>query len=167
MAETFAPLEGVQVAHTLSTSIPGTERKGRPVEFGLAEKEHLLDLIANGAGNDKACREVGICRATLYRTLSRDPAFSEAYDAAKRGAVDAIVDHCEELAERALHAQTGAEVAGIALAIKFGMWRAGRIAPRRWGDRADVHITTTVSMDETEMAKRVAFLEALRGSSSE
>ncbi len=155
------PRENSPVEHTLSALLLA-DRGGRPVEFGPEEKEHLLDLIAGGAGNDRACREVGICRATLYRTLSRDPAFSEAYDAAKRGAVDAIVDHCEELAERAEHAETGAEVAGIALAIKFGMWRAGRIAPRRWGDRAEVHITTQVSMDETEIAKRVAFLEALQ-----
>ena len=137
------------------------DQGGRPSEFGPDGREHLLELLAGGMGNDKACREVGICRATLYRTLSRDPDFCAAYDAAKRGAVDALVDEGEELAERALHAQTGVEVAGIALRIKFLWWKAGRIAPRRWGDRAEVHITTSVSDDPQEAAKRLAFLEAL------
>lgn len=144
------------------TELKEIDQGGRPIEFGPEQREHLLELLAGGVGNDRACREVGICRATLYRTLARDPAFGEAYDAAKRGAVDALVDEAEELAERALHAKTGVEVAGIALMIKFLWWKASRLALRRWGDRAEVHITASVSDDPQDMAKRVAFLEALR-----
>jgi hypothetical protein len=139
---------------------------GRPVEFGSAQRQQLLDLLAGGIGNDKACQEVGICRATLYRTLSREPEFRERYDSAKLGAVDALVDAAEDLACQALHAQTGTQVAGIAVTIKFLLWKAGRLVPRRWGKKTSVHVTSIVSHTDTEMAKRLAFLEALGSPSS-
>lgn len=52
---------------------------------------------------------------------------------------------------------------GIKVFTDFKKWQAARLAPQRWGEKSNVTITTAISDDPVEMAKRVAFLEALQG----
>lgn len=144
---------------------PTVDQGGRPIEFGPRQRKRLLALLTGGMGNDTACRKVGICRATLYRTAQLDPAFADAYEAAKRFASDALVEEADALAHQALHATSGVEVAALSLKIKFLWWKAERIAPQRWGRKAKVHAAPRPTGDETDLAKRLAFLEALAHSS--
>jgi hypothetical protein len=138
--------------------------RGRPPTLSADDKDLLLEAIAGGMSNTKACRSLGIESSTFYLTLGREPDFMERYQAAKAGAVDAVVDEAEEAAERAQTAETGAQVAGIKVFTDFKKWQAARLAPQRWGEKASVHITGQIATDDQEMAKRVAFLEALGGS---
>lgn len=137
--------------------------RGRPPALSADTKDLLLEYIAGGMSNTEACRMMRIEPSTFYLTLNREPDFMEKYQAAKAGAVDAVVDEAEDAARKAQTAQSGAEVAGIKVFTDFKKWQAARLAPNRWGEKASVHVTGTVSTDETEMAKRVAFLEALNG----
>lgn len=135
--------------------------RGRPPALSADDKDLLLEAIASGASNTKACRDLGIEPSTFYLTLNREPDFMEKYQAAKAGAVDAIVDEAQEAARDARKAQSGAEVAGIKVFVDTQKWVAARLAPNRWGEKASVTVTSQVSDDTTEMAKRVAFLEAM------
>ena len=94
--------------------------------------------------------------------LSRDPEFRERYEIAKAAAVDALIDRAEEAAEQALNAESGARVAGIKVYIEH-LWRkASRIAPQKWGERPSVAVVVNDVYDDQEMAKRLAFLNALQ-----
>lgn len=133
---------------------------GRPVVFTAEMKEDFLEALAMGRGNLAACRVVGIARPTLHLHLARDADFRERYQEAKRLAVDVLLDEAGELAEKAAHATTLLEVAGLKLRIHFLWWQAARIAPRRWDKRA-VGVTMSEADAALDLAKRAAFLEAL------
>jgi hypothetical protein len=139
------------------------DRGGRPVIFDEQMKADFLEQLASGLSNGEACGKIGISRPALHWHLSRDPEFREQYEIAKAAAVDALIDRAEEVAESAVNAETGAQVAGAKVLVDH-LWRkASRIAPHRWGERPSVAVVVNDVMSEQEMAKRVAFLEALRG----
>lgn len=142
-------------------------RMGRPPTLSADDKDLLLEYIAGGMSNSKACRMLHIEPSTFYLTLGREPEFMERYQAAKAGAVDAVVDEAEEAAEKAMTAETGAQVAGIKVFTDFKKWQASRLAPQRWGEKASVHVTGAIAGDDQEMAKRIAFLQALQGGQDE
>jgi hypothetical protein len=139
----------------------GQNRVGRPPTLSADDKDLLLEYIAAGMSNRKACHEMRIETSTFYLALHREPEFMERYHAAKASAVEALVDDGEDAAERAELAESGAKVAGLKVRADYKFRMASRLAPQRWGEKASVHVTGAVITDETEMAKRVAFLEAL------
>jgi hypothetical protein len=136
---------------------------GRPTAFTPDTKDLILEYIEAGYSNTKACQMVGVDVSNLYLTQSRDPEFREKYDAAKAAAVDAMVDEAEEAAQDARRAENGHQVAGAKVFADFKKWQAARLAPNRWGDKAQINITTQLDSSDQEMAKRIAFLEALNG----
>jgi len=135
---------------------------GRPVRFDAGMRQAFLEALASGLSNAEACRTAGIALATLHWHIGRDPDFREQYETAKAASVDALVDRAEEAAERALTAETGAQVAGIKILVDH-LWRkAGRIAPQKWGERPAVAVMVNEVSSDQEVAKRLAFLEALQ-----
>jgi hypothetical protein len=140
---------------------------GRPVIFDSDMKERFLEHLCSGLSNAEACAATGIARPTLHLHLSRDADFRERYEMAKAAAVEALIDLAEEAAESAPRAETGAQVAGIKVYVDH-LWRkASRIAPHRWGERPSVAVVVNDIYDDQELAKRLAFLEALRGTNAE
>lgn len=137
---------------------------GRPTVFTPDTKDLILEYIEAGHSNHEACRMVGHPHQNFYLTLSRDPEFRERYERAKSAAVDALVDVGEQATAQALTAESGAQVAGIKVFADYKFKMASRLAPQRWGEKSSVHVTGQISDDPQEMAKRVAFLEALGGS---
>lgn len=137
---------------------------GRPTVFTPDTKDLILEYIEAGRSNHEACRMVGVDASNLYLTISRDAEFRDRYERAKAGAVDALVAEGELAAERAPTAETGAQVAGLKVLADYKFKMASRLAPQRWGEKSSVHVTGAISDDPQEMAKRVAFLEALGGS---
>lgn len=137
--------------------------RGRPPAISADAKDLVLEAIGSGMSVRKACKSVGVEVATWFLTLGREPELVERYNAARAASVDALVEDAEEAAEDARRAENGHQVAGAKVYIDHKRWMAGRIAPNRWGEKAMVHVTGQILTDETEMAKRVAFLQALNG----
>lgn len=125
------------------------------------DKDILLEYIEGGLPVRKACSMAGVDVSTFYLALNRDPNFSERYEAAKVAGVDALIHDGEEAAERAPTADSGHQVAGLKLLADYKFRMASRIAPTKWGEKAQVQVNGAIVMDDVEMAKRVAFLEAL------
>jgi len=140
---------------------------GRPTVFTPDVKDLILEYIESGMSNQEACQMLGHPHQNFYLTLSRDPEFRERYEQAKAAAVEALVDEGERATAQALSAESGAQVAGIKVFADYKFRMASRIAPQRWGEKAQVHITGQIQADDQEMAKRVAFLEALQGGDDE
>ncbi len=137
---------------------------GRPTVFTPDTKDLILEYIEAGHSNHEACLMVGHPHQNFYLTLNRDPEFRERYERAKAAAVDALVDAGEQATAKALTAETGAQVAGIKVFADYKFKMASRLAPQRWGEKSQVNVTTQIGDDPSEMAKRIAFLEALGGS---
>jgi hypothetical protein len=141
------------------TLIPN--KGGRPVEFGPELRIQLLDLLMAGRSNGEACELVGISRDTLHRTIAKDTAFREAYQQAKVLSVDTLIDEADRLADMALKVESGAQAAGIKIALDHAWRKASRIAPQRWGERPAVAVVVNEISGDQEVAKRLAFLQAL------
>jgi len=139
------------------TLIPN--KGGRPVEFGPELRIQLLDLLMAGRSNGEACELVGISRDTLHRTIAKDTAFREAYQQAKVLSVDTLIDEADRLADMALKVESGAQAAGIKIALDHAWRKASRIAPQRWGERP-AGVVREIAGDQ-EVVKRLAFLQAL------
>ena len=139
------------------------KKMGRPATLSADDKDLILEYIESGMSNDAACGMVHVVPATFYLTLNREPEFLERYQVAKANAVEAIVDEAEAAARSAWNAKSGHEVAGAKVFSDFKKWQAARLAPNRWGEKAQVQVTGAITMDDTEMAKRAAFLAALNG----
>jgi hypothetical protein len=140
---------------------------GRPTVMTPDTKDLLLEALESGLPVRKACRSVGIDPEGFYLALSRDPEFNERYERAKALAVDAIVHDAEDQAEKALAAENGTQVAAAKVYIDHKWRMASRIAPQKWGEKASVHVTGQISDDPQELAKRLAFLQALQGGEDE
>jgi hypothetical protein len=139
------------------------KQRGRPTVMTPDTKDLLLEAIESGMSNRAACATLGVEPQTLYLTLSRDPDFFDRYQAVKAVAVDAMVDEAEEAAQDARRAENGHQVAGAKVFADFKKWQAARLAPQRWGDKSTMTLTTQLDSSDQEMAKRIAFLEALNG----
>jgi hypothetical protein len=136
---------------------------GRPTVFTPDTKDLLLEYIAAGYPVRRACGMLGVDPQGFYFSLGRDPEFNERYEAAKATAVDALVHEGEAVLENALTAENGAQVASSKNLADYKWRMASRIAPQKWGDKATVNVTGSITMDDTELAKRAAFLAALNG----
>lgn len=135
---------------------------GRPPALSPEMQDHLLGMIEQGRGNREACSALGINPDTLYATIARDLDFSDRYQAAKRASVDALVDQARDVNAQALAAESGAAVAAHKHLADALRWEAARRAPQRWGEKAIVEVTGGVDLsDREELAKRLAFLEAM------
>ena len=140
-----------------------SNKVGRPTVFTPDTKDLILEYIEAGMPNHEACRMVGHPHQNFYLTVNRDPEFRERYERAKAGAVDAAVDAAEREAEKALTAENGTQVAAAKVFIDHKWKMASRLAPNRWGEKASITVNSQVSDDPQELAKRLAFLQALNG----
>jgi len=138
-------------------------KMGRPTVFTPDTKDLLLEYLAGGYPVRKACRMLGVDPQGFYLALGRDPEFSERYEAAKAAAVDALVHDGEEAVERGELAEVGHKVQALKNLADYKFRMASRIAPQKWGDKSTVQLTTQLDSSDQEMAKRIAFLEALNG----
>jgi hypothetical protein len=140
---------------------------GRPTVFTPDCKDLILEYIEAGYSNEDACSMVGLPHQNFYLTISRDQSFRERYEAAKAVAVEAVVDAADREASKVLTAENGTQVAAAKVFIDHKWKMASRLAPQRWGEKASVHVTGQISDDPQELAKRLAFLQALQGGEDE
>ena len=70
-----------------------------------------------------------------------------------------LIDEADRLADMALKVESGAQAAGIKIALDHAWRKASRIAPQRWGERPAV-VVREIAGDQ-EVVKRLPFLQAL------
>lgn len=140
-----------------------SKKIGRPTVFTPDCKDLILEYIEAGYSNEDACSMVGLPHQNFYLTISRDQSFRERYEAAKAVAVEAVVDAADREASKVLAAENGTQVAAAKVFIDHKWKMASRLAPNRWGEKASITVNSQVSDDPQELAKRLAFLQALNG----
>ena len=138
--------------------------RGRPPAMSPEIQDEILEHLEAGKGNREACQMVGISHECLYSTIARNAEFADRYRQAKQAAVDALVDEANNVNRLALGAETGAAVAAHKHLADALRWEASRRVPQRWGEKASVELTGRVDItDQQELAKRLAFIEAMTG----
>lgn len=94
----------------------------------------ILERVAEGMTVPQACDLPGLpCQTTVYAWLARDPEFLAAYRRARLCQAHRRFDQVWEIAEAA----TSATATVARLQIGAAQWQAGRLAPTKYGARAE------------------------------
>lgn len=97
--------------------------------------DRILLRLENGESLNKITAEDGYPRqATVYRLLEADPVFSEKYARARARQADTIAEEALQSAITAVDPATGR------LAFDARRWFAGKVAPKKWGERNTVDL---------------------------
>jgi hypothetical protein len=115
----------------------------------MLEKQHMItwttettnqicELIESGKSINSFAGKKGMPSApSIYRRMVKDPEFAALIQTARAAQQEAEMDKCIQLADSA----TPETVHVIRLQIWARQWRASRLFPKRWGDKASMEIT--------------------------
>ena len=108
---------------------------GRPTLRTPKLEAEILDRLANGESLYQVAESPHMpVRQTIMRWAREDEDFRYRYARALESGSDAQVDDCGRIAREE------PDVNRARLIIDTAKWRAGRIAPQRWGDRSAVQM---------------------------
>lgn len=128
--------------------VPG--RPGRPAVFRTQEEEReTLDRIflrlVLGETMTTVCKDLGIDRSTIWRRITANPGFRDAYKRARELQAHALVDRALEIAaDSSKDTYIDSEgrrridhdnISRAKLRVNFIKWFAGKIAPHIYGNR--------------------------------
>ncbi len=137
-----------------------TKRKiGRPSKYSDEMAEEICEKIANGRSLRSICAEDGMpTTSTVCKWLIENKEFSEQYARAREKQADYFAEEIIEIADSA-EAESAA-VSKAKLQIDARKWAASKIAPKKYGDKAELDVKSsdgsmrpTVRLDADEYRK--------------
>ena len=153
---------------------------GRPPEFTQEIADNICEWLADGKSLKSFCRQDGSPRAsTVFRWLA-DPryvSFRDQYAKARDCLADTYFEDAVEIAddgsndwilnndpENPGYRLNGEHVQRSRLRVDTRKWAAGRLAPKKYGDKITTELTgkdggpiETVDLSPLEAARRIAF----------
>jgi len=128
---------------------------GRPTDYSDKIAARICARIAAGESVRTICRDEDMPGAsTVFLWLSKHEGFVEQYARAREAQADAIMEDILDIADDATNdwmERRGEEDAGWALngehiqrsklRVDARKWMAGKLAPKKYGDRASVELT--------------------------
>jgi len=122
-------------------------------------KSAILVLLAEGESLRGICRSEGMpAISTVMKWVSEDGEFSEQYARAREAQADLIFEALDDVSEEAEMATNPVKVAGLRLKADNIKWKLARMSPRKYGDKVGVEHSGSVTLFDSEQAKRMAAL---------
>lgn len=132
-------------------------KPGRPSSYSDEVAEIICDRIAQGESLGAICADHGISPNTVRRWLDAESAFSARYARARQMQAEVLAEKIRSVADLC----TTETAAGDRVKIGAYQWLAGRLDPKRWGDRVEnvvvgqdggpvVHEVRRVIVDKSE-----------------
>ena len=109
---------------------PAPEGKRRPADTDLPA---LIDLVSEGASLRAACRQLGLHTPSTHTWLDGDDSRREQYARAREQRADLIAEQVMTVAQGTLAGRIESDRARVA--IDAFKWTAGKMAPKRYGDK--------------------------------
>ncbi|WP_192798260.1 terminase small subunit protein [Brucella intermedia] len=132
-------------------------KTGRPTKFSQALADAICERIADGDSLRTICDEEGFpARSTVFKWLSENKGFSDQYAHAREEQADSLFDEILSIADDGRndwmekHGKEGENIGwqenGEALRrsqlrIDARKWMAGKLRPKRYGDRTQMELT--------------------------
>ncbi|MCI0998947.1 terminase small subunit protein [Ochrobactrum sp. C6C9] len=132
-------------------------RPGRPTSFTQEIADAICERLADGDSLRTICDEEDFpARSTVFKWLSQNKAFSDQYARAREEQADALFDEILSIADDGRndwmekHGKEGENIGwqenGEALRrsqlrIDARKWMAGKLRPKRYGDRTQMELT--------------------------
>ena len=134
----------------------------------------VLDLLAQSGSLRRVCREIGVSRNSIIPwVVDNTEGFGDAYARAKEHGIDTLVEETLDIADDGSNdymetehgpALNSESIQRSKVRVETRRWLAERLAPRRYGLRQGLDVTSsdgTLQMDDTARSARVAQLVAL------
>ncbi len=124
------------------------------VEFSQEIADLICERIANGESLRAICSEDDMPnKATVFRWLSADSAFSDQYARARETQADSLFDEILTIADTPMEGQrtkvtdkgiettTGDMIEHRRLQVDARKWMAGKLQPKKYGDKITQELT--------------------------
>ena len=134
----------------------------------------VLDLLAQSGSLRRVCRELRVSRNSIIPwVVDNTEGFGDAYARAKEHGIDTLVEETLDIADDGSNdymetehgpALNSESIQRSKVRVETRRWLAERLAPRRYGLRQGLDVTSsdgTLQMDDTARSARVAQLVAL------
>ena len=127
-----------------------------PFEWTPEIEDELCEAIASGQSIDEACLAAGMpSDTTVYRRMATIPSFADKMTKARAAQQDHEVEACIQLADEA----TPEDWQVKKLQIWARQWRAGKLAPKKYGDKV-TNVLTDADGKSVDMAPRFIIMPA-------
>lgn len=108
------------------------------IEWTQETTDRICKLIESGKSMNSFAGKRGIpSAASIYRRMASNAEFAAIIQMARAAQQEAEMERCIEIADAA----TPENVQVAKLRIWARQWRASRLFPKKWGDRASMEIT--------------------------
>lgn len=123
-------------------------KMGRPSDFTEELALKICDLLSDGTSLRKICAKAEMpAKITVLKWLATKPEFAAQYNAAREMQADSIFDEIKDIADdRKLDAQDKR------VRIDARKWIAGKMRPKKYGDRSEVDLTGHVTFESLVLA---------------
>jgi hypothetical protein len=118
-----------------------TGRKKINANWTQADWDKLLERFANGELLVEICKEnTTPARASLYHRIKSNDEFRKAYEIARELHVDAHAEETQIIADNS-EEDSPVKVARDNLRVNVRKWRAGKLEPKKYGDKVQQEIS--------------------------
>lgn len=150
----------------MAMSTPAKPKTGRALEFEQAIADVICVRLAEGESLRAICRDPELpAMSTVMKWLNVVPTFAEQYARARELQADAIFDEALDIADTA--GLTNERIAKARLQIDTRKWMAGKMRPKKYGDKHIVGAdpenplpTPVANIDVTSLAKALRIAKA-------
>lgn len=132
---------------------------GRPSEFSEAVADEICRLIAeDGLSVRAVCkRDEMPARSVVFKWLSQQPQFADQYARAMEERANAIFEEVIEQADECPPDKDAA--AAYRLRIDARKWAAGKLNPKRYGDRQQIDVSGNIrTLSDEQIDSRLSQL---------
>lgn len=147
----------------------GLRKGGTVVTYSPSEAAHIkatiCERIANGESLRTICDDEDMpAKATVFAWLSEDASFSDHYARARESQADAVFDDILSIADDGTNdwmerknadganigwMENGEALRRSQLRIEARKWMAGKLRPKKYGDKVDVEHTGQLEINVT------------------
>lgn len=158
-----------------------TDKEVKEITVGVFSQEMadaICERIADGDSLRTICAEEGFpARSTVFKWLSQHTAFADQYAHAREAQADAIFDDILEIADDGQNdwmekhtrdgeamgwQENGEALRRSQLRIDARKWMAGKLRPKKYGDRTQMQLTGPDGDDGTPTAIQVTIVDPKR-----
>lgn len=148
---------------------------GRPSSYTEETADVICERIANGESLKAICEEEGMPdKATVFRWLSANEHFRDKYALAREAQADALFDDILSIADDGRNdwmerkdaedenmgwRENGEALRRSQLRIDARKWMAGKLRPKKYGEKLDIEQKTTHEVGDSVSA----LMEAING----
>ena len=126
----------------------GAKPVGRPSKFTQTLADNICERIANGESLRSICSDEKYPAArTVHRWMSENEEFCQQYARAREAQADLLAEQTVEIADDPKSGVDAVSVAHARLRIDARKWYAGKVAPKKYGDKVQTELSGAVQIE--------------------